>query len=107
MVAASTQATPTLEELVELPNKVVKVAAPAVAATSASPSPEILTEIEQLRSAVQQLQTSIRQFTRQSRGCSHSRSQQHSPDPQEQTTCWYHKKYGSKAKKCTPSYNFT
>jgi hypothetical protein len=107
MVLASTKATATLEELAELADKVVEVAAPTVAATSVSSSPEILAEIEQLRSTVQQLQTSVRQLTRQSRGRSHSRSRQHSPAPQEQTTCWYHHKYGSKAKKCTPPCNFT
>ena len=112
MVLASTNTTATLEELAELADKVVEVAAPAVAApivatTSASPSPEILAEIEQLRSVVEQLQTSVKQLTRQSRGRSHSRNRQHSPAPQEQTTCWYHQKYGSKAKKCNPPCNFT
>ena len=104
MVLASANATATLEELAELADKVVEVAAPTVAATSATPFPEILTEIEQLRTEVQKLQTSVRQLTRQSRGRSHSRSR---PAPQEQTTCWYHQKYGSNAKKCTPPCNYT
>ena len=109
MVLASTNTTATLEELAELADKVVEVAAPTVAATSVSPgpSPEILAEIEQLRSAVEQLQTSVKQLTRQSRNRSHSRNRQHSPAPQEQTTCWYHQKYGSKAKKCNPPCDFT
>ena len=107
MVLASANATATLEELAELADKVVEVAAPTVAAASATPFPEILTEIEQLRTEVQKLQTSVRQLTRQSRGRSHSRIRHHSPAPQEQTTCWYHQKYGSNAKKCTPPCNYT
>ena len=48
MVLASTSTTATLDELAELTDKVVEVAAPTVAATGAPPFPELLTEIEQL-----------------------------------------------------------
>ena len=107
MVLASAKTTATLEELAELADKVVEVATPTVAATSAPhPFPEILTEIEQLRGEVQKLQASVRSLARQSRGRSHSRSRQHSPAPQEQTICWYHQKYGSNAKKCTQPCNY-
>ena len=106
MVLASAT-TATLDDLAELADKVVEVAAPTVAATSATPFPDILKEIEQLRAEVQKLQTSVKTLARQSRGRSHSRSRHHSPAPQEQTTCWYHQKYGSNAKKCTPSCNYT
>ena len=83
MVLASTSTTATLEELAELADKVAAVAAPTVAATSVSPCPEVISEIEQLRAEVQKLQTSVRQLTRQSRGRSQSRSRHHSPVPQE------------------------
>ena len=63
MVLASTSTTGTLEELAELADKVVEVAAPTDAATSASPCPKIITEIEQLWAEVQKLQTSVRQLT--------------------------------------------
>ena len=53
MVLASTKPSTTLEEIAELADKVVEVAAPTVAATSAPPFPELLTEIEQLRAEVQ------------------------------------------------------
>ena len=66
MVLASTSTTATLEELAELADKVAEVAAPTVAATSVSPCPEVISEIEQLRAEVQKLQTSVRQLTRQS-----------------------------------------
>ena len=108
MVLASTT---TLEEIAELADKVVEVAAPTVAATSAPPFPELLTEIEQLRAEVQKLQTSVRSLSRQSqgqsRGRSHSRSRHASPAPTDQPTCWYHQKYGTNARKCTPPCNFT
>ena len=85
MVLASTNTTATLEELAELADKVVEeVVAPTVAATSTSPCPEILAEIEQLRAEVQKLQTSVKQLAHQSRGRSLSRSRHHSPAPQEQ-----------------------
>ena len=63
MVLASTSTTGTLEELAELADKVVEVAAPTDAATSASPCPKTITEIEQLWAEVQKLQTSVRQLT--------------------------------------------
>lgn len=107
MVLASTSATATLEEIAELADKVVEVAAPTVAAASAPPFPELLTEIEQLRAEVQKLQTSVQHLTRQSRGRSHSRSRHASPAPLDQSTCWYHQKYGTNARKCTPPCNFT
>ena len=107
MILASTSTTATVEELAKLADKVVEVVAPTVAATSASPCPNIITEIEQLRAEVQILQTSVQQLARQLHGRSQSRSRQHSPAPQEQTTCWYHQRYGSKAKKCTPPCNYT
>ena len=106
MVLASTNTTTTLKELAELADKVVEVATPMVAATTAFSCPEILMAIEQLRAEVQKLQTSIRQLARQSRGRSQSQSRHNSPAPQEQT-CWYHQKYGSKAKKCTTPCNYT
>ncbi len=66
MVLASTSHTTSLDELAELADKITEVAAPTVAATSIS-SPQLLTEVEQLRAEISKIQTSLRTLTRQSR----------------------------------------
>ena len=102
MVLASTSNTTNLEELAELADKIVEVAAPTVAATTA-PLPQLLSEVEQLRAEVSKLQTSIRSLTRQSRSRSSSRTRQPSPahpPPAESSLCWYHHTYGEAARKC-------
>lgn len=107
MVLASTSATATLEELAELADKVAEVTVPTVAATTVQPFPELLAEIEHLRSEVQKLQTSVNQLPKQPRSHSLSRSRHNSPTPRDHTLCWYHKKYGPNARKCTQPCNFT
>ena len=111
MVLASTSATTSVPELAELADTIVEVASPTIAATTPSPPfPQLLTEIEQLRTEVRQLQNSVRTLSRQSRGCSNSRSRQPSPSPpstDDSTVCWYHQKYGASAKKCSPPCSYT
>ena len=103
MVLASTSNTTTIENLTKLADKFVEVAAPTVAAISASPCPEIIMEIEQLWAKVQKMQIALRQLARQSRSHSQSRGQQHSLAPQnKQLTGGTKGMYGSsKAKKCS------
>lgn len=103
MVLASTSTTTSLEELAELADKIAEVAAPAIAATSTPPSPQLLEELQQLRTKVKQLQSSVHSLSLQSRGRSTSRSRQSSPAPHsssDSSMCWYHQKYGEAAKKC-------
>lgn len=104
MVLASTSATTSLEELAELADKIAEVAAPTIAATTTSlPSPQLLAEMQQLRTEVRQLQNAVRTLFRQSRGHSTSRSRQSSPAPpstDDSSVCWYHQTYGEAAKKC-------
>lgn len=111
MVLASTSATTSLEELAELADKITEVAAPTIAATTASPpSPQFLAEIQQLRTEVRQLQNSVRTLSRQSRGRSTSRSRQSSPAPHstdDSSMCWYHQTYGEAAKKCKSPCSYT
>ena len=106
MVLASTSTMATLNKLAEHTDKVVEVVAPTVAATGAPPFPELLTEIEQLRAEVQKLQASVRNLTHQPQGYSHSQSRHASPAPSDRPTCWYHQKYGAKARKCVPPCNY-
>ena len=111
MVLASTSATTSLEELAELADKITEVAAPTIAAATASPpSPQLLAEIQQLRTEVRQLQNSVRTLSRQSRGRSTSRSRQSSPAPHstdDSSMCWYHQTYGEAAKKCKSPCSYT
>ena len=69
--------------------------------------PKFHTEIKQLRAEVQKLQTSVQYLTRQTRGCCYSHSTDASSAPPDQSTCWYHQKYGAKSRKYTPSCNYT
>ena len=96
MVLASTSNTTNLEELAELADKVLEVAALTVAATTAL-LPQLLSEVEQLRAEVSKLQTSIRTLTRQSRTCQPSPAH---PPPAESFLCWYNHTYGEAARKC-------
>ena len=111
MVLASTSTTTSLEELAELADKIAEVAAPTIAATSTpSPSPQLLEELQQLRTEVKQLQSSFRSLSLQSRGRSTSRSRQSSPAPHsssDSSMCWYHQKYGEAAKKCRSPCSYT
>ena len=111
VVLASTSTTTSIEELAALSDKIAKVAAPTIAATSTpSPSPQLLEELQQLRTEVKQLQSSFRSLSLQSRGRSTSRSWQSSPAPHsssDSSMCWYHQKYGEAAKKCRPPCSYT
>ena len=106
LASAGTTAT-TLEQLADIADKIVEVAAPNIAAAATPPQfPQLLTEIEQLRAEVQQLQTSVQTLSHQprSRGRSTSRSRQPSPSPARSHSdtppiCWYHQKYGESARK--------
>lgn len=66
MVLAATSPTTTLDEIAELADKIVEVAAPTISSTTAHPFPELLTEIDR---------TNLCQ-TYQPRGRSHSQSRQ-------------------------------
>ena len=111
MVLASTSATTSLEALAELADKIAEVAAPTIAATTTPPaSPQLLAEIQQLRTEVKQLQNSVHTLSRQSRGRSTSRNRQPSPAPRptdDSSMCWYHQKYGEAAKKCRSPCSYT
>lgn len=75
MVLASTSTTTSLEELVELADKIVEVATPTIAATTTPPpSPQLFAEIQQLRTEVRQLQNSVCTLSCQSQGCSTSQN---------------------------------
>ena len=113
MVLASSGEMP-LEQLAQLADKIVEVATPSVSAINIDP---LTSEVEQLRAEVIRLQSVIStlQITSQprptrSKSCSRPRrgTTPHfaSPVPPASTSpeeglCWYHRKYGDQAHKCT------
>ena len=115
MVLASTPNTANLEELAQLADRVVEVAAPSISAVS---TPQLTEELERLRAEVTSLKgivQSLPQYTThtrgRSRGHSHSQSRGRTPSPHPSTEqpllCWYHTRFGDQAKKCTKPCSFS
>lgn len=112
MVLASTPSGTSLENLAELADRVMEVAAPSVAGIKPSateppppPPPAQNSQMEQLLTEMAKLQATVAKLTR-ARSKTPSRYSRRSspspgPSPSDQT-CWYHRKFGSEAKKCTP-----
>lgn len=104
MVLASSSATTSLEELAELADKIAEVAAPGVAAIQQTPITE---ELAHLKTEMAKLQIAITSLSRR-RSHTPSRHRSNSPtpnthsSPSEEGLCWYHRKFGSEARKCTP-----
>lgn len=99
MVLASADSTTELGKLAEMADKIMEVAAPSIAhveTPKASDVQQLREEVAHLTALVQSLTTSHR------RRSSHSRHRSSSPAPTPETLCWYHRKFGDKAKHCTP-----
>ena len=98
MVLASAGDTVSLEELAQLADKVVEVAAPSISAVSA---PQLTAEVAQLCAEVTHLRELVKSLS--SRGRSF---QTRSPSPAQTGTptnsplCWYHLRFGDAAQKC-------
>ena len=95
MVLASTPDTGNLDDLAQLADKIMEVATPppAVTAVSTTSEPDYLRkEVAELKSLLQDLQSSKQSGSRRSP----------SPHRQPQELCWYHNKYGDNAQKCKP-----
>ena len=94
MVLASTPDTSTLEEVAQLADKIVEVAAPTTVAAMHSNA-----EVEQLRTEVSRLTDMVKSLTKSKT----SRGRSPSPHPQSSSTlCWYHERFGDNARKCRP-----
>lgn len=124
MVLASTPEGTTLSALAEMADKIIEVAAPAVSVAAVStrlpdalptpPAPEWATaaDIADLRSEISQLEKLVRSLSR-SRS---SRSPHRSPTPtapapntdtSNGTLCWYHQKFGERARACRSPCSWT
>jgi len=102
MVLASTDESLALDKLAELADKVMEVATPSVSAIA---TPQITTEVEQLRTEVTRLQELVKSLTTQARQRSTSNPRQppspaHPCPAADPTLCWYHQKFGEAAHKC-------
>lgn len=112
MVLASTPDTANLEDLAQLADKIAEVAAPSIAAVS---TPQLTEELERLRAEVASLKgivKSLPQYTshRRSRSRGRDQSRGRSPSPQppsEPPICWYHRRFGNDAKKCSQPCSFS
>lgn len=111
MVLASSPEGTTLTQLAELADKVMEVASPSIAATSATsttpisdPIAALTEELRQLRSDVSRLEKLVNKSSR-SRPSRSNRPPSRSSTPPTPTEpdsdlCWYHHKYGDKAQRC-------
>ena len=102
-----------LNTLADMADKMLEVApptmsslvSPATAPTPTPPTPassevaQLRSEISELRQLISSLQLSTGRPSR-SHSCSHSRSRASSPGPSS-GLCWYHRRFGDKANKCT------
>ena len=118
MVLASSPEGTGLEQLAELADKVMEVAAPNPPPVAAvNTAPPLATEIERLHEQVTRLQTAVQQLARsrstsRPNSCSSRRSQTppptssdtpaHTDDSSPDALCWYHHKFGERARQSRP-----
>ena len=100
MVLASASERAPLEELATMADKIIEVATPTIATVSTTS--RATSEVEQLRAENASLreQVSALQAAGPRRRRSSSRNRGRSCSP-SQTVCWYHRRFGDKARKCT------
>ena len=112
MVLASTRDGTPIEDLAQLADKIIEVAAPPIVSTVTTPS----ADTEQLRSEIASLTklvSSLQQQQKRFRRCSKSPYRGRSPGPaynrcpsdstnQDSDLCWYHQTFGDDTRKCKP-----
>ena len=98
MVLASAGDTVSLEELAQLADKVVEVAAPSISAMSA---PQLTAEVAQLRAEVTHLRELVKSLSSRGRSFrTRSPSPAQTGTPTNAPLCWYHLRFGDAAQKC-------
>ena len=112
MVLASSGEGKSLEELAQLADRIVTAAPLSVAGvTSRQPAGEVdelRTEIAKLRETIATLAT-LSPPTRHRSPSPRRPSRRHSPPPHTAPTgmCWYHSRFGARARKCTPPCSYS
>ena len=102
MVLASTDSTMDINKLADMADKVIEVSAPSVSAITSSAHSS---DVKELREEVVRLTDLVASLTT---GPYHSRrrprrSQSPAPtsaSPAQDSLCWYHRRFGDKAKNC-------
>ncbi len=122
IVLASTPDGTALDKLAEMADKIMEVATPSISAMNTpswcgtTPLPSSATDMEQLRSDMQRLEKLVRQLSRTRSSSQSSRhSSRHSPTPTTETDatdssdslCWYHRKFGDRARSCHQPWHAT
>ena len=105
-----------MEALAQLADKIMEVATPTVSAVHISP---LATEVEQLRTEIAHLKDALaslqlpsaQRHTPHSRPSSRAGSRSSSPTPtpagDKSALCWYHRRFGDRAKKCVSPCNWS
>ena len=107
MVLASSSDAKSLEDIAQLADKIVNIAPPTMSSLAPSPSPST-TEVDNLRAEVthlKELVSTLYPRGRSSRNRSPSpqrNPRSHSPPPLNPGLCWYHARFGDRARNCTP-----
>ena len=100
MVLASTADTTSLDELASLSDKIMEVATPTSSVSVVSQS-QLTSEMEQLRTQISDLHKLVQQLSiSQRRNPPRTRSPSPAPNRLQSDLCWYHQKFGDRAKKC-------
>ena len=112
MVLASSPDTTSLDNLAEMADKVMEVAAPLVGSVTKPPalstdlSSPLVAEVDSLRAEVSRLEKLVQKLAHSR---SHSQSTHRSsrrsptptpPQPDADTLCWFHRKFGDQARNC-------
>lgn len=101
------QTTLSLEELADIADRIKDITTPSASVASTSANPQVLEvlakELVELRKEVNALSSRNRQSRSRERGPRHTRSSSKRSDSNYKKfpVCWYHFKFGSKAKTCT------
>ena len=105
MVLASTNDSVLLDELAQLADKIVEVAAPHTVSVVHGQSTSYDDELDKLKSEVAELRKLIKLLPQQRSNCPRS------PSPARTNSnpnvCWYHEKFGSSACKCKPPCRYS
>ena len=108
MVVALAAAGKSLEETAELADSIVDIAPPSVAVVSPPDALESLrTEVKQLTKLVSSLATRNCSPAQRCTSPRHSQPRLTPPPSASLTTilCWYHRRFGDRARNCTPPYD--
>ena len=108
VVLASTGGDLSINYMAVMADKIMEVAAPTVSSVSTPPLPpnpevaQLREEVAELRQLISFLHVSQPPTAQRSRPCSRSRhSSPSQDDSQAAVLCWYHRRFGEKATKCT------